>query len=223
MYDKYINDKNYLKSVFAKNLCKYVDKSGKTQKELAKIIGVSESTFSSWCLGEKTPRMDKIQKLANYFKIKNSALLEEENFDEKILYNMFDNISPIKTQRIPLLGEIACGQPIYAVEDRESYVEVGTDIRADFCLRAKGDSMTGARIQDGDIVFIRRQQMVDNGEIAAVIIEDEATLKRVFYFRDENKLVLNPENPKFAPLVYVGEELNHIHILGKAIAFQSDL
>ena len=83
--------------------------------------------------------------------------------------------------------------------------------------------MINARILDGDIVFIREQPMVENGEIAAVIIDDEATLKRVYYYQDEGKLVLQAENPSFAPLVYVGEELNTIRILGKAVAFQSDV
>ena len=133
------------------------------------------------------------------------------------------DILPIKTQKIPLLGEIACGNPIFASEERESYVEVGTDIKADFCLKARGDSMINARIMDGDIVFIRQQNIVNNGEIAAVIIDDSATLKRVFYNRGEQKLVLNAENPKYPPLVYVGEELEKVNILGKAIAFQSDI
>ena len=83
--------------------------------------------------------------------------------------------------------------------------------------------MINARIMDGDIVFIREQSMVDDGEIAAVVIEDEATLKRVYYYREENKLVLQAENPKYRPLVYSGAELDTIRILGKAVAFQSDL
>ena len=133
------------------------------------------------------------------------------------------NVLPVEMQRIPILGEIACGKPIMCNEDRESYVVAGTNIRADFCLRCKGDSMIGARIHDGDIVFIRRQDIVENGEIAAVIIDDEATLKRVFYYPDKAKFVLQAENSKYEPLVYVGEELNDIRILGKAIAFQSDV
>ena len=83
--------------------------------------------------------------------------------------------------------------------------------------------MIGARIYDGDIVFIRSQSSVDNGEIAAVIINDEATLKRVYYYPDEEKLVLSPENPKYAPLLYVKEELDSIKIIGKAVAFQSSV
>ena len=122
---------------------------------------------------------------------------------------------------LPILGRIACGEPIFASEERESYALAGGGVDADFCLMAKGDSMTGARIYDGDIVFIRRQDTVNDGEVAAVIIGDEATLKRVYYYPDEEKLVLSPENPKYAPLVYVGEELAVIKILGKAVAFQS--
>ena len=127
----------------------------------------------------------------------------------------------IGTQKVRLLGNVACGQPIFANEEFDVYVEVGTGLHCDFCLRAKGDSMTGARIYDGDIVFIREQPLVNNGEIAAVIINDEAVLKRVFL--SEGKLVLQSENPKYSPLVFVGEELNTIRILGKAIAFQSDV
>ena len=81
----------------------------------------------------------------------------------------FDNIIPISTKRFPLLGDIACGKPIMANEEKELYVEAGANISADFCLRAKGDSMIGARIYDGDIVFIQQQDMVDDGEIAAVL------------------------------------------------------
>ena len=90
---------------------------------------------------------------------------------------------------------------------------------SEMCIR--DSSMIGARIMDGDIVLIRKQDMVENGEIAAVIIENEATLKRVYYYPKDGKLILNPENPAYAPLVYVGEELNQIRILGKAVIFYS--
>lgn len=83
--------------------------------------------------------------------------------------------------------------------------------------------MINARIYDGDIVFIRKQPIVENGEIAAVIVGDEATLKRVFFYPEKSKLVLNAENSKYEPLVYVGDELNQIRIIGKAVAFQSDV
>ena len=83
--------------------------------------------------------------------------------------------------------------------------------------------MIGARILDGDLVFSRSQSQVDNGEIAAVLIGDEATLKRVYYYPQQNRLMLNAENPAFAPLIYIGDELEQIKILGKAVAFQSPL
>ena len=135
----------------------------------------------------------------------------------------YSNIKPIEKKKIPLLGEIACGEPIYANEDRESYIEIGANIRADFCLRAQGDSMIGARILDGDIVFIRQQPMVENGEIAAVLIGDNVTLKRVYFEPNMQKMVLNSENPKYQPFVFVGEELSQVKILGKAVAFESDI
>ena len=132
-----------------------------------------------------------------------------------------DNVYPIKQKKLRLLGEIACGEPIFCNEERESYVIAGTDIDADFCLKAKGDSMINARILDGDIVFIREQSTVENGDIAAVIIEDEATLKRIYF--DGTTFTLIAENPKYHPMIFTGETLNHVRILGKAIAFQSDV
>ncbi len=144
------------------------------------------------------------------------------NQDDIDLYK-YDNILPITTQKIPFLGSVACGQPIYAEEDKESYIVLGTNIKADFCLRAQGDSMIGARIHDGDIVYVRKQEAVDNGEIAVVLIGDEATLKRVYYYPDKQKLLLQPANPKYEPFIYVGDELDQIRILGKAVAFQSDV
>ena len=132
-------------------------------------------------------------------------------------------LRPIKKIKLPLLGNISCGEPKYADEDRESYIETGTNVNADFCLRANGDSMTGARINDGDIVFIRSMPQVENGQIAAVIIDDEATLKRVYYYPENNMMILKPENSKYKDLIYIGQQLEDVHILGLAVAFQSDV
>ena len=201
---------------------------GLTQVQLSKELNEKFSLntdrvmISKWETGFQTPVVGTLKYIAKYFNVSLDYLNGDELSDEN-LFSKYTNIMPIKTQRIPLLGEIACGEPIYADEGRESYIEIGTDIKADFCLRAKGDSMINARILDGDIVFIRKQPIVDNGEIAAVIIDDEATLKRVYYYPQSGKLVLTPENPAYEPLVYIGEELNEIKILGKAVAFQSDV
>ena len=202
---------------------------GLNMKKAAEQLGMPYTTYVGYEKNEREPNSEALLQLAKFFNCSVDYLIgRTSQVKPEMQENTADKYSshgvmPIKKQKIRLLGEIACGEPIFCDEDRESYVEVGTDIRADFCLRAKGDSMINARIMDGDIVFIREQSMVDGGEIAAVVIEDEATLKRVYYYREENKLVLQAENPKYRPLVYSGEELDTIRILGKAVAFQSDL
>ena len=215
------------KKIFAKNLNDYMQQKNIDRNKLCEDLGFKYSTVSEWISANKYPRIDKIEILANYFGINKSDLIEEKDNQPKneleLLMEKFDNIKPVKLKRFPLLGEIACGQPIFAVEDKESYIMADMDIHADFCLKAKGDSMINARIYNGDIVFIRETPMVDNGEIAAVIIDNEATLKRVYYYPEKNKLILNPENPAFEPLIYIGEELNEIRILGKAVYFLSAL
>lgn len=134
-----------------------------------------------------------------------------------------DNIYKLDKIRLPFLGKVACGEPIFADEDRESYIMVGTDIGADFCLQCQGDSMINARIHDGDIVFVKKTDIVENGEIAVVIIDDEATLKRFFYYREQNLVILKPENPKYQDIILTGEQLNQVRVIGRAVAFQSDV
>ena len=207
------------KQTFAKNLKHYMGINNKDQIDLINDLGFNKSSVSSWCNGTRLPRMDKVDALAKYFHINRSDLIEDKSSTDDIY--TYDNIYPIELKRFPLLGEIACGEPIFCNEDRESYILAGTDIKADFCLKAHGDSMVNARIYDGDIVFIKEQPLVNDGEIAAVIIENEATLKRVYFDRNNNTLQLVAENPAYRPMVYVGESLNSIRILGKAVAFQS--
>ncbi len=200
------------------------EKGNMTLEELAQKVGVSASTILRYETGNiKNLRRDKIKNLADALNTTPAYLMgwEDEKKEDEIY--KYKNIHPIELKKFPLLGEIACGEPVFCVEDRESYVLAGADIKADFCLKAKGDSMINARILDGDIVFIRKQPSVENGEIAAVIIDDEATLKRVYYDKSNNYLQLIAENPKYSPMVYTNEQLETIRILGKAIAFQSDV
>ena len=129
-----------------------------------------------------------------------------------------DNIIPMpNVRKIPLLGTIACGEPILAAENVDEEIDIPEHIKADFALRCKGDSMIGADIRDGDIVYIRQQDEVQDGQIAAVLIEDEATLKRFYYNRQAGVVSLLAENPSIAPMVYQGESLNHIKVLGLAV------
>lgn len=199
---------------------------GITQAELAQKVGyTSHSSIAKVESGTIDLPQSKIEAIAKALQTSPAYLLGLAQHDAAHIWqtHTFENVTPIHTQRVPMLGEIACGKPIWANEERESYVQAGVNIKADFCLIARGDSMIGARIHDGDIVFCRSQNMVENGEIAAVIIGDEATLKRVYYYPDKQKLVLQAENPKYEPFVYVGSELDEINIIGKAIAFQSDV
>lgn len=130
---------------------------------------------------------------------------------------------PITVQRVPLLGSIHAGEPTFAEENFDGYAVLGSSVHCDFALRVVGDSMINARIYDGDIVFIRKQDTVENGEIAAVLIDDETTLKRV-RFIGNGITVFYPENPKYEPIFYGGEgETRQARILGKAIAFQGDV
>ena len=183
-------------------------------------IGLSNAAVSKWRKGAR-PNGKTLKKLAEYFGVSVSQLTGDDTQDTTL--PAFDNIFPITRTRYPLLGDIACGEPIYADEHRESYIMSGTEIQADFCLRAKGDSMTGARILDGDIVFIRSASMVENGAIAAVIIGDEATLKRVYWYPEEKRLRLQAENPAYRTMEFIGPELDTVRILGRAVAFQSDV
>ena len=192
-------------------------KKGLTLEYIAEQLNTSKQTIHRYENGiiSNIPH-EKIEKLASILNVSPSELM---GWDDGI-FSVY-NVMPIERKRIPMLGSIACGEPIYAEEQYGSFVLTNAELDADFCLKAQGDSMIGARIYDGDIVFIRSQSSVDNGEIAAVIINDEATLKRVYYYPEEQKLILSPENPKYAPFVYIKEELDTIKIIGKAVAFQS--
>lgn len=196
-------------------------KLGLTADEVGRALGKNRATIyryeSSYI--EKLPTT-VLEPLAKVLKTTPAYLMgwEDDKTDSlDDLASKYNNIKRIQKKKFPLLGEIACGEPIYADEDKESYVMADMDIDADFCLTAKGDSMINAVIYDGDIVFIKSQPIVENGEIAAVIIEDEATLKRVYYYPELNKIILQPENPKYKPFVYTNEELEQIRILGKAV------
>ena len=208
------------------------EEKGFTQEELARVLGLNKSTIQRYETAKiekiKLPVIDAIAQkldvnpewLSDKTDVRTSYLSNDANTLTDLIQK-YNNIKPIKLKRFPMLGEIACGEPVFADEDKEHYVMADMDIHADFCLTAKGDSMINARIYEGDIVFIKEMPIVENGDIAAVIINDEATLKRVYYYPDDSMLQLVAENPKYKPLVYQGEELNHIRILGKAVYFMS--
>ena len=198
---------------------------GLSQDELGKRLGYkSRSSINKIELDQRNLTQSKIKAIAEALETTPAYIMGWDEPDQKLdkeNLKFFDNLFPIETKKFPLIGNIACGKPILADEQFEAYIEAGANIKADFCLRAKGDSMIGARIYDGDIVFIRKQEMVDDGEIAAVLIDDEATLKRVYYDQESNVIQLFAENPQYKTMRFAGEELDHIRILGKAVALQT--
>lgn len=191
---------------------------GLTQLDVANAVGVSEATVSRWESGDiANMKRSRIASLASVLKMSPSIIM---GWNEEHEAHIPSNIIPMPAMRkVPLVGSIACGTPILAEENLDGTVEAPDHVRADFALRCKGDSMINARIFDGDIVYIRQQESVEHGEIAAVLIGDEATLKRVYIYDD--CISLEAENPQYKPMVYRGEEMNNIRILGKAVAFTS--
>lgn len=210
----------------AERLKELMEYFGIKQNDLSNRTGIPKSAISMYVNGDRIPRQNRISDIADTYNVNEAWLMgydvpmRKENSESG---TKFDNIFPVEIHKYPLLGNVACGKPIFMSEERESYVMTGTDMKADFCLKAKGDSMINARIHDGDIVFIRKQSTVENGEIAAVAIEDEATLKR--FYRDENTgtITLVAENPNYPPLVFTKDDKKNVYILGKAIAFQSNI
>lgn len=201
-----------------------------TQEELGNLLSLNKSTINRYESGEvqkiKIPILHALSKALdvdpNWLALKSDDMgsFPEQNIHNNVDFPVAANIISLpETVKIPLIGNIACGEPILAEENLEGYVKVPVYCKADFALRCKGDSMTGARIMDGDIVMIRQQPDVDDGDIAAVLIDDEATLKRVY--KMPGRLVLRPENPSYLPIDITGEELNEIKILGKAVYFVS--
>jgi repressor LexA len=213
---------------------KYRQEHDLSQRQFAKLCGLSHGYIP---LIEKglnpngdplTPSITVMKQLADAMGLTLHELisLSDEDMQVDLSYEAnrpwesVPDLMPIRRKAFPLLGEITCGEPAYAEEQHETMVESTEAIDADFCLRAKGDSMSGSQIDDGDIVFIKQMPMVDNGDIAAVLIDNETTLKRVDYDPDAGILILMPDNPAYRPLVYKGEELNRIRILGRAVMIQ---
>lgn len=204
------------------NIKKLRKSTGLTQEDIAKEIGVSKQTVQKYENGIITNiPSDKIEVIAKLLKTTPAKLMGWEDSESPRSFNLVSpNVIPLpQTKKVPLLGTIACGEPILATENIDKYIEMPESVGGTFALKCKGDSMINARIFDGDIVYIREQPDVENGEIAAVLIDNEATLKRVYKY--PSKVVLRPENPLYGDMIYTDEELNQIRILGKAVAFLS--
>ncbi len=196
-----------------KNIRKRREELGLSQLELAELTGyTSKTSISKIESGSIDLPQSKIKAFADALRTTPSKLMGWTESDTTVIPEGFEPMPEMAT--VPLVGQIACGNPITAEENIEDTVSVPAAWHADFTLRCAGNSME-PRIQDGDLVAIHSQPLVENGEIAAVRIDCEATLKRVYLYPD--RMVLQPENQAYAPIVLVGDEMNTVQIEGKAV------
>ena len=201
------------REVMSRNIQKYMAITGKSRRDVSDQTEIKYSTLSEWINCNKYPRIDNIQRLAECFGIDKSALIEDDASKAGIPYN--------PTHRIPILGRISAGLPLYAEEHIEGYTYTELNHGGEyFALRVTGDSMTAARINEGDILFVRRQDIVENGEIAVVLVNgDDATVKR--FHRDGDTVTLSPQsfNPEHQLQVY-NIKKTPVRILGRVVQNQ---
>lgn len=183
--------------------------------DLVNASGVSKGSISLYLSGRNIATNDRLYAIAKALRVNPAWLMgyDVEMNDIHIFYPGLE--SAPKMVRVPILGAIACGKPITSEENYTGFADVPEHIKCDFCLRCKGDSMIGARIYDGDIVYVKSQPEVENGQIAAVQIDGDVTLKRLYAFSDH--LILRAENPAYPDLIY--DDRNDVHVLGRAFAF----
>lgn len=203
-------------STFAKRLAKAMEIRSMTQTDLHNLTKINKSSISTYLKGEYEAKQDKVDLLSRALRVSPAWLMGYDismdgmstGFDETTLPGYI----PISKRKIPLLGTVAAGEPIFADENIEEYLPIDDTIHADFALHVKGNSMIGANIHDGDIVLVRKQNDVDDGQIGIVLKDDEATMKRVYHGKDH--LTLIAENPDYAPIICSAETCSFCKILG---------
>jgi len=186
---------------------------GLSQEEMATLLNTSKQVISRYENGQRSP---KISTVAAYAAILNVPISYFSGESDLPVFNI-PGVERPAYQRRPLLGSIACGEPITAEENVEEYVDVLANVPCDFLLRCKGDSMAPSLL-DGDIVMIRQQPDVENGQMAAVLIDDSATLKRVYKVPDG--VLLMPDNREYPPMTFTVQSGETVQILGKVVAYQ---
>lgn len=188
--------------------------AGYNMKEVATELKIPYTTYVNYEKGAREPNSEMLIVLAKFYNTSIDYIVGKNDVNRPIP----PGFEPLpKMVRRPIIGDIACGDPITAEQNIQDYADVPEQFHCDFCLRCHGDSMIDAGIEDGDIVYIRIQPEVNDGEIAAVRIGDEATLKRVYY--DGTTITLVPENRAYRPKSYSGPDLDNIQIEGKAVGF----
>ena len=193
------------------------EKCNLSQNDLAKMIGVSKSAISRYENGNiGTVGLDKIELLAKAINVDPMIFVTG---DENYTRENDNGITPLyKAKKIPILGTIACGNPIFAEENIDGYFIADNNIKADFSVKAKGDSMIDIGIHDGDLIFLRQQPVLENGEIGAVLIDNEATLKKVYI--NDSEMILQPCNRNYPPIVVKG---GNVKIMGKLVGYYHNM
>lgn len=201
------------KKIFSRNLQFYMNKHKKDRQQVCDDLNLKYTTFSDWFNGNKYPRIDKIELLANYFGIEKSDLIEEKK-----------NTSTVKGVKIPVLGYVRAGIPIEAVEEILDYEEISQEMANQgefFALSIKGDSME-PRITEGDVVIVRKQEIVENGELAVVLVNgNDATVKK--FYKNDNGITLISTNPNYEPFTYSKKEVESlpVRVIGKVIELRA--
>lgn len=188
------------------------EKYGLTQSDLGKIAGLSSKAVGAWESGRAEPRIGAIEKIAAFFGIPKSEVLGWS--DDESPLDGIRNISTPDARAVPVLGRICCGDGVFTDECYDGYFVLDKSIHADFCLEARGDSMTDAGIDDGDKVFIRQSEHYEDGKIYGVVIkgEDLASLKKVYKLDD--KIMLQPCNAAYHPQIVPQED---VYIVGECV------
>lgn len=202
------------KELFGNRLLESMRDINDTTYSLAEYLHLSPSAISRYTTGDMAPKIPTVQAIAGKYGIRPSWLMGIEGESK---YPETEE----KAKKIPILGTIAAGLPLLAQENIEGFEYVPENLDVDFCLRVKGDSMMNARILDGDLVFIRKQQEVENGEIAAVLIDQDATLKR--FYQINGIVILRSENPNYPEMIYTKKDMKEVSILGKAVRYISEV
>ena len=207
-----------------------LSKKGVTAAELSRRTGISKGSISQYKNGVVNPKQDRIYLIANALGVSEVWLMgfdvpmskgekapepEPKPARSALPPGAFPVPDLSGLKRIPVLGTSACGSPIEAIREWD-YIEVDSALRADFALIAEGKSMTGAGILDGSLVFFQETPNVDNGQIAAVTVDNATTIKRFYQY--PGLVILKACNPDCEDQEYTGDELENIHIFGKAVA-----
>lgn len=203
------------REIFKRNLNHYMELRGIDQAYIVDHLNLTASTVSDWVNGKKYPRVDAMQRLADLLDVTMAALTSDLSHP-----SLPAGLLPVVKRRIPIIGHVAAGVPIMAEREYEEYEDDTYGLSCDYVLRVEGDSME-PRVLDGDVVYVRQQPDVDDGQIAVVGVDDSVTLKVVYHL--PNGLQLVSLNPKYKPMIYTQSNTDYLAVIGLAVAYKRRL